>query len=208
MNKTLTWNDITILDFINIKQIIECKEFDDVDKTVELMKILTHDENIDNLSLPDFKKECIKLEILNSEIPHNRIKKEYIIEGKEYRLIDKVQNLTTGQYIDYCNLCKENIGLENIAKIIAIILIPKDGKYCKGYDIEDLAAAIERDMSIADAYGISDFFVKSQRKLLKASLEYFKKAIVLSKMTLRQKIETMTALIKVKKQLLDLLSMD
>lgn len=205
---TLSWNDIKIIDFINIQQIVESKEMEEVDKTIELMKIITHNDKIDELNLSNFKKETIKLQLLNTDIPHNKIKKEYIIEGKKYKMIDKIQNLTTGQYIDYCNICKENIGLENISKIIAIILIPEGYKYCKGYDIDDLAAAIERDMSISDAYGISDFFVESQRKLLKVSLGYFQKAIVLSNMTLRQKIKTTTELIKIKKHLLDLLSTD
>lgn len=206
MKNKITWDDITLLDYINIQSIIE-SDGEDLDKSIKLLNIITK-EDVENLPVNDFVNLSNYLKLLNTPVHHNKIKDKIIIDNKVWKVSNKIQKITTGQFLDYQNLCKEKITLENISKVIAYLLVPENGKYNVGYDMDELCAAIEREMSITDVYGFSDFFVKAVNQSLKVLVDCFNKAVIHSNMTLKQKITIYIAMKKNMKNLQDLLNMD
>lgn len=189
-NKTkLSWDDITICDFIRIQNIAENKDIDELTRTIELLKVITHNENIDDLTVDDFQKETIKLKLLELPLKHNKVKSEYILNGTKLKLYKDMDKLTTGQYIDYLNYCNAGVEAENIEQILSVFLIPDGYKYNKDYNLSDINELIKNYLPITDAIGISDFFVKCQKKYVAALKDYSIKTILLTKMPLKKKIQ-------------------
>lgn len=156
MDNKFTWNDITIEDFDLINDVVT-SNLNDIDKEIELVKILSHNDAIESEPLSVFWREKNKINLLSTEITPNRIRKTYIINNKEYKCTQSLDKLTTGQYIDFCNYSK-NKTIKDTAKIVATLLNTDE------YD------EIYRHCSVADAYGIVSFFTKclakSQHRLL------------------------------------------
>lgn len=207
MKEKISWDSISLSDFIQI-QSIATSNLDDMTKTVELLKVITHNEQIDDLPINEFKEQTVKLKLLEMPLKHNKIRKEYILNGKRYITTTKIKELTTGQYIDYCNLCKNPVGIDSIKKIVAILLIPEGTTYCNGYDLEDVESAVENYMSITDIYGVADFFRNALQKYSKALVDYLRKEILRSELDLKTKVKVGIALVGMKRYMLDLLNTD
>lgn len=204
-NKNFNWNDITLLDYIDIQNIVS-SDMDEISKTVELTKILSHNPNVDNLPLAEFNKEAMKLKILETSMPRVNIKKEYVLGGRKYKAITNIKDLCTGAYIDYCNLSKSAPTYETLAKFVAILLIPEGHKYNNGYDIEDVENDVLNYMSIVDVQSIGFFFKSCLYKLSKDLVDYSLKIIMMSEMTMREKIRIGVQMAKLRMKLKDLVN--
>lgn len=201
MKNKISWDDVTLLDYIHINEILQTKELTDIEKEIELIKILTHNNNIDELSIDEFKKYTYVLNLLTTKIPHKAMKKEYEFLGQKWIVSDKIQKITTGQYIDYTNLCQNQIGVNEVSKVIGYLLIPKNGKYNVGYDMDELCAAIEREIPITEAYGFADFFVEAQMKLFHHLRVYLTKEAAKTTASMETKIELAKNLYNLEREL-------
>lgn len=206
MKNRISWNDVSLGEFIRIQNAMNSEELDETEKTIEIMKVLTKNENIDDLPISEFNREAWRLVIFKSEMPHNSIKKKYKLGEVTYRATTKIEDISTGQYIDFSNYTKEKIELEDLSKIIATLLVPEGFNYGKGYDIVDVREAVEEYMPITDVYGISDFFISALQKSFKASLKYLEKAVLKSEMTMKEKIRTETAIIELRDEMLKIIN--
>lgn len=206
--ENLSWNDITILDFIHIEEILKSDELEELEKKIELLKILTHNNDIDNLPIYEFNKYVPLLNLLGVKIPHNKMKKQYEFLGKKWNTCDKIEKITTGQYIDYMNLCEKPVTVLEMSKVIGFLLVPEGGKYNTGYDMDELCAAIEREMPITEAYGFVDFFVEAQAILSRRLRDYLIQQILKMKAPMKARLKVIKNLWKVERNLeLDWLNM-
>jgi hypothetical protein len=201
MKKNLSWDDVTILDFIHIKDIVKTDELTELEKQIELVKILAHDDRLDDLPVAEFNKYMPLLNILLTDVPHKPMKKSYEFLGRKFNACNKIEKITTGQYIDYSNICKTNPGLNEMSRIIGYLLIPENGRYNVGYDMDELCAAIEREMPITEAYGFIDFFIDAQMTLFHHLRDYLIKAVLKTPAPMKTKIQMVSSLIMVGRKL-------
>lgn len=190
------WTDITILQFIQIQDIMLSKDIDDIDRTAGLVGILL-DKEVDEvlkLDIKLFNAACGYLNFL-STTPEKKLEKIYVIDGITFTLNYNMNNISTGQYLDLIHLSQQPMG-EIIHKFLSLILIPsKEKKTILGkkyiqeefgsYDVEHVAEIILNKLSIADGYSMMVFFCKLFENLTVATTHYLvketKKLILMSK---------------------------
>lgn len=108
-----------------------------------------------------------------------KARKSYTLNGREYTLIKDPSEMTTAQYIDYQNVVGEKFE-EHLLQLLSIILVPKGHTYNDGYDTETVLKDLGT-MTVTDALGITDFFLKRYRRLLRRSLLYCEAAMTVSR---------------------------
>lgn len=101
-----------------------------------------------------------------------KIKKEYNLNGRIYCPFKNASEMSTAQYIDYQSIIVENFE-EHLMELMSIILIPKGHNYNDGYDNEQVLKDIET-LSVTEALGIADFFLRQYRRSLTKTLLYSK----------------------------------
>lgn len=158
-SKITTWEDITLDQYLQIYQLVDVEGMDEM-VYAELLKVVCGEE-VEDLTLPEYKKMFKHLDFLKGKMPEVKAKKEYILKGNKYQCDLDMTKITGSQYLDYVNYIKENKGVENFAKIVSVFLIPKGCKYNDGYDIDELIELIESEMKIIDVNAIS-FFLQRQ----------------------------------------------
>ena len=158
-SKITTWEDITLDQYLQIYQLVDVEGMDEM-VYAELLKVVCGEE-VEDLTLPEYKKMFVHLNFLQLPIPEIKAKKEYILKGNKYKCDLDMAKITGSQYLDYSNYLKEKKGVENFSKLISVFLIPKGHKYNDGYDIDELIELIESDMKMIDVNAIS-FFLQRQ----------------------------------------------
>jgi hypothetical protein len=164
------WDDISVELFDKIKEVLNKKGIEDIDKNISIVSILCEkdEDEISNLPIAQFSKLVEQTAFLN-EMPKVEIKDKYIINGKKYNVFTSLKKMTTAQYIDFQTLQKNYN--KNLKYLLAVFLIP-DGKEYGDYDIDEVADELYRHLSIADAESIMFFFVMSYRALMQGILTY------------------------------------
>lgn len=164
------WDDISVELFDKIKEVLNKKGIEDIDKNISIVSILSEkdEDEISNLPITEFSKLVEQTAFLN-EMPKVKIKDNYIINGKKYNVFMNLKKMTTAQYIDFQTLQKNYY--KNLKYLLAVFLIP-DGKEYGDYDIDEVADELYRHLSISDAESIMFFFVMSYRALMQGMLTY------------------------------------
>lgn len=164
------WDDISVELFDKIKEVLNKKGVEDIDKNISIVSILSEkdEDEISNLPITEFSKLVEQTAFLN-EMPKVEIRDKYIINGKKYNVFMNLKKMTTAQYIDFQTLQKNYN--KNLKYLLAVFLIP-DGKEYGDYDIDEVADELYRHLSIADAESIMFFFVMSYRALMQGMLTY------------------------------------
>ena len=168
-----SWNEITISEFLQLIQLQEVKDDFQLAREVEIMKIISGDPNIDELSLPEFKQLISKVTFVNQPIPEQLYPpKSYDTPKFRYIIKPDLTKLTTAQYIDYTNYVKKSEGLEDLAKILSVFFIPKGFEYGEGYDIDEVIEDIENNVDIVTASSVAGFFELQSQTCIKALKDY------------------------------------
>lgn len=153
----MTWNDLTISQFNRISGIIESGHPDDLETQIELLSVCSGKAPEYYLDMPlnKLKEEIKGLEGLNRR-KEVAVREVYNIGGRQYRLTTQLDNMKTGQYIDYTTIVRDQP--QNRAMIMATLLVPKGKEYGEGYRITDVAAELENHMLWVDVEAICFFF--------------------------------------------------
>ena len=168
-----SWDEITISEFLQLIQLQEVNDDFQLTREVEIMKILTGDPNIDDLSLPEFKQLMNKVTFMNQPIPETIYpSKSYNTPKFKYIIKPDLTKLTTAQYVDYTNYVKKSEGLEDLAKILSVFFIPKGFEYGEGYDMDEVIEDIENNVDIVTASSVANFFALQSQTCIKALKDY------------------------------------
>ena len=168
-----SWDEITISEFLQLIQLQEVNDDFQLAREVEIMKILTGDPNIDDLSLPEFKQLMNKVTFMNQPIPETIYpSKSYNTPKFKYIIKPDLTKLTTAQYVDYTNYVKKSEGLEDLAKILSVFFIPKGFEYGEGYDMDEVIEDIENNVDIVTASSVANFFALQSQTCIKALKDY------------------------------------
>lgn len=129
--KAKTWNDITLGTYMQIVEILQSKK-DDTDKTFDLVDCIY---NIDSKELPIQELNQYSISFISEEMKNVEIKKEYVINGREYVLGSDLTVVSVAQFIDYNEYIKNG---SKFNEILSIFFIPKGMKYGDGYDVKQV----------------------------------------------------------------------
>ena len=108
--KAKTWDDITLGTYMQIVDILQSKK-DDIDKTFDLVDCIY---NIDSKELPIQELNQYSISFISEEMKNVEIKKEYVINGREYVLGSDLTVVSVAQFIDYNEYIKNGSKLYKI----------------------------------------------------------------------------------------------
>ena len=177
-----SWNDITIEMYIKLKPVLETEQ-EPITRVINLLCILTGKkrEEIQDITLPDYKMLLDKMSFLNTELPKDLRKKRIKLNGQWYEWKLDAKNMLFGEYISVMEIMQkasdnEAVLFNNLHKILTVIFRPVEKKYgmiwksskVDGEKIRETSENILKHMSIADAYPIAVFFCSRYPDLMKA----------------------------------------
>lgn len=201
----MEWKDIDLKTFVEVYKITTNIFLPDDDKTLRIAALLNGMtfEEFTELPIPKATELVAKINFLYERPKPEKIRREYFLNGTKYCPFRDFSEMTLAQYVDYQAVITEKFE-EHLIDLMYILLIPKGHNYNDGYDRETAMEDIG-SLSVTEALGLADFFLKKYRRLLRRTLLYSKANLWLAmrKATAEEK-ETMKVM---DKQLDELLSM-
>lgn len=170
-NKNLTWDDVDIRKFRQIREAI-MEEQAAEDETAELISIM-FDVALDEvyeMKLNEFAEKAKQLKFLDERPQPNDIKETYHLGTTDY-IICPLKVFTYQQYFQYQLVIQSE--KRDYIDILSLILMPKGKKYGE-YDIDDVRKDL-LSMKITDALAIDFFFLLSFRILTETFKSYAEK---------------------------------
>lgn len=162
------YKDLTLEKYIELYEldIHGMEEIDIQSNIIAILSDMTVDDVLD-LPIPQYKKLAQQTAFLTAQpqVKARKISKIYI-NGKEYNVLDKIEKMTTGQYIDYQTYLKNN-DVKMLPYILSCLIIPSGEKYGDSDTVEDL-----KQMTVEEALTISNFFTNKSLTLIKGTLRY------------------------------------
>lgn len=169
-----TWDKVDLATHKKLYEIstnIYDSEEDKRFKTAAVLNNITYDEFLE-APITAATQMMAATEFLFTKPKPRKIKREYNLNGRIYCPFKDVSEMTTAQYIDYQSIIVEKFE-EHLIELMSIILLPKGHIYNDGYDNEQALSDIE-SLSVTEALGLADFFLKQYRRLLRQILLYSK----------------------------------
>ena len=184
----MNWNDISIKQYNDIKNLYLDTELSDEDRLILQINILF---GVDALKLKtnELHKYINEMKFLGSKIPKMKIKNEYKLGGNVYTLKKELKDVTVAQWIDWQNFLKDGgSDTDNFPNLLSIFFFPKgETEYGENYDIEQVRSDINNHLSIAEAMSISSFFLTYRKKSSILFLLYTRKQTLKAPLTKEQK---------------------
>lgn len=171
------------LDKLTIKEYNELLEMLSVPKkSLDLVAIFELlGEDFRTMSSQDFQQKWNYIKLFTPS--KTKVEKYYDLNGKKYKVQLNIAKIKAAQFIDLQQIIQSGNKLEDV---ISVFLIPvekrlfklKEFNYGEGYDIFKLREDILNNMTISEAYTLSDFFFTQSQKLLKVTKEYLTKKML------------------------------
>lgn len=151
-------------------QILELAKGEDNDiSIVSVLSDKTEDELL-NMPLTEYRDLAERAGFLFYQPTPAKARKEYTLAGKKLRIEQKMERITTAQYIDFKEYAKA--GETDVCRYLSVFLVPEGKNYNDGYDVDEVRDLIAESLPTPDALGIRDFFVKRLGRLIAATLTY------------------------------------
>jgi hypothetical protein len=175
------WEDITIGTYQQYIKIQEGK-FSEKSKTIKSLALLcnTTESIIKKIAYIDLKEimDIVK-GLLDKEPSKEDFKKTFMFDGKKYGFHPNLSKLTTGEYIDLENYCKEPI--ENLHVIMSILYRPVTFERADRYAIEEynpdeFKEILFKECPMNIALNSLGFFLTLGERLAEISHNYLQKA--------------------------------
>lgn len=162
------YKDLTLEKFIELHEldVYGMEEIDIQSNIIAILADMDVDEVLD-LPIAQYRKLAQQTAFMQTapKVTPRKITK-VVIDGKEFKVLDKVENMTTGQYIDYQTyLSKGDVNM--LPYILSCLIIPQGEKYGDSDAIEYI-----KQMSVEEALTISNFFMNKSRSLTRSTLRY------------------------------------
>lgn len=170
----MEWKDITLKTYGEIYEITSnafTSEEDKRFKVAALLNGITFDELLEQ-PIGKTTEMMASTAFMYERPKPEKIKKEYTLNGRKYTPFKDFTEMSTAQYIDYQAVIVERFE-EHLIDIMYILLTPKGHLYNDGYDADEVKADLET-LSVTEALGLADFFLKRYRRLLRRTLLYLR----------------------------------
>ena len=182
----MNWNDISIRQYNDIKQIFLEPDFSDEDRIILLINILF---GVDALKLKttELNGYVNQLKFLSTNPPKMKLKDKYRLGENWYILKKDLKDFKVCQWIDFQNFLKNGSDTDNYANLLSVFFLPENQTEYGEYDVESVRQDINNHLSIADASSLAAFFLTYRRALLIRSLLYTRKKVLKTSITKEQK---------------------
>lgn len=184
---SMNWNDISIKQYNDIKNLYLDTELSDEDRLILQINILF---GVDALKLKtsELHKYVNEMKFLGEKVPKMKLKKEYKLGDNVYTLKKELKDVTVAQWIDWQNFLKDGSDTDNYPNLLSVFFFPKDvDEYGEDYDIEQVKSDINNYLSIAEAMSISSFFLTYRKALSIRFLLYTRKQTLKAPLTKEQR---------------------
>ena len=164
------WNEMSIADFEK-KLEIESLPVSDEEKEYQLAALcggITYDQLL-NQPLSMTQDMMTNIAFLYRAPREVKTQREYHIGTRDYTLLRDSSEMTTAQYIDFQSIVSLPTE-ENIAELMAIVLVPKGHTYNEGYNHNEIVEEIRNNFNIEDALSVASFFIKRFRRSINSLL--------------------------------------
>ena len=178
--------EVLVKDYIQINKIRSAEYDNPFTRTIDLLCIFNDRKDVLKLKPAELAVDLSHL----LEEPSRVLKRNFTINGKNYAIVNHVNDLEAGQYMSFTTYLKgfadnPNVHIEQMPDILASVIFPVD-KNNKVMAIEpsyfrNLAEDIRNTMSINDAFPICVFFCLLSANLRQTTLAF-----------LNNKLENMT----------------
>lgn len=174
LNIKSEWNDLTVGDLQRIKSIGALQLASDDEKNLRVAALLAGIEYEEMIQIPldEVRTYMDNTQFLFEAPGKKRVKRQYVINGRKYRLLKNEMEMLTSQYIDFQAVYKDGFD-KRPGELLSIMMVPEGHTYNDGYDkdqvIEDMY-----DMRVEEALGIVDFFMMRFVRLIVWTRMYYK----------------------------------
>tara|TARA_B100001094_G_scaffold7119_1_gene6380 strand:- start:22620 stop:23210 length:591 start_codon:yes stop_codon:yes gene_type:complete len=174
------WEDITISVYQKYIK-VQGSKIDERKKIINSIALLcnTTETIVKQMNFKDLK-DIVKIikELVDTEPNKMMFKKRFKFDNEDYGFIPNLSKLTTGEYIDLENYCKEPI--ENLHVIMSIlyrkITFKRGERYAiEDYDPDQFKEELFKSCPMDIALSSLGFFLTLGEKLVKISHNYLKK---------------------------------
>lgn len=157
------WNDITFNEFLKLKEIAENTGLTEDMQMLEMVMLLFGD-----VPVSDLYKYVDKItNVISQPMPTgDTIESTVEVNGHKYTVTKDLSKITTSQFIDYSNYCKNKAELIDM---LTCFIIPEGHKYDDGYDMLKVRKDFE-NLSVITVQKYCFFFRKAYLKSQKISL--------------------------------------
>ena len=162
------YTDLTLSLFLEVDRVLR-SEADEIDKQVAIIALLSGKDESEILAmpLPDYSALAAKTDFLRHECPPASAPSRLICGGFTLIPTQDFTKITTAQYVDFQTFSKG--GVDKLAELLAVLLIPEGCKYNDGYDFADVVKAVG-SVPLPVALGLSAFFFGALSASIRASL--------------------------------------
>lgn len=160
------YEDLSVSRFYEVKDIIDT-DLELLDKEVALIALLDDKTQDDVLSmgLGEFHEKVSGLRFLTT-LPRQVVPDtKYVIDGLEFSVMLNPDEMTVAQYVDYNAYRQMDDECERMIGMLSVFMIPKGKKY-GDYNINEVKEKVGK-MNVADAMGMSAFFLEWSKALTK-----------------------------------------
>lgn len=173
-----SWKHITIAQFNEANIVLQTKYESSVDQHIKLLEAvsdLTEDEILE-MPKDEFLSAVKKLSFLNDiDSISTRFPKRFVLKGKVYAPLQRVDKFTMGQNIDMAHYMKGD-HMANLHKLLSTVIMPCDWKLQpKKYNGARIAKQSEiflHNLTMDIAYPIAVFFCNLLLNLIPNILPY------------------------------------
>jgi hypothetical protein len=205
------WKDVTLRQYQALSE-VPGLEFDDLDKQLRILEILTgvSDDYFLKIHYTEVKKLINKVDFVNSS-PSNYYKPSTVrIDGRRFLVNYIPQKLIAGEYIDLMELTKEQGKInQKLHKILPIYLKPVDifgrkkrGCYEKSAEGEWIQTADSRKwteerlldgVTMDKIFPMSGFFLTLWENLIKVTGDYSEEQMEIAMKRMKKEMEDLTS---------------
>lgn len=179
------WSDLKIKHLIKIKDIDGLQKISEDEKNLMVAAILNDMEYSDLINMPlcDVQEIMLGTKFLYEKPKEVKIRKQYDVNGKKYKTIKDAIDITVAQYIDFQAL--EGEFDKHPSELLGIFLVPDGHSYNDGYDMDEVLEDM-CEISVTEALGIANFFMKRYARLIRVVMAYLRIKIFWMKLTCKK----------------------
>ena len=170
------WNDITIGMYQKYLEVVDSKK-SDIDKANEIISMFCNIEKslVSKINIKELNMIVQKIHKFINKREVNHFKKIIFFKGKKYGFIPNLSKLTTGEYVDIDNYCKDTN--KNLHRIMSIlyrrVTVQKKNLYnIESYVPDEIVEEEFKDLSMDVALSSIDFFLRLGMDLTKDFSNY------------------------------------
>ena len=165
-----SYDKLTLGKFLKLREINVLG--DELDIQAQIIAVLSDSTVDDVLSLPlaEYGRRAAALSFLaEPPRPGNGIPRRIVLNGRKWRVLKDVREMSAGQYIDFQTYIGKGDTEKWLRELLTTLILPEGKEYADGYDIQQAIDAME-GLPVLDALRISAFFLSKCRRSIDNTL--------------------------------------